>query len=68
MFDFNEAPPITDADLAVAIAIVAEREEAQAAWLAAEAAHAAAADRADLDAMLAEEVQAQQDLRWACKG
>ena len=65
MFDFNEAPPITDADLTVAVALAEARDEAIAEWLEAEQADLDAADRI---AMLCEEVDAQQDLRWATKG
>ena len=63
MFFDNDTPTITDEDLEVVIWLVEEKEEATAAWLAGEE-----ADRADLDAMLKEEMEAQQDLRWATKG
>ena len=71
MFDFNEAPPVTDEYLEAAIAIVAEREEAQAAWLAGieeEEAHEEAVRAWHAASAFIEEVDAQQDLRWACKG
>jgi hypothetical protein len=67
MFDFNEAPTVTDADLVVSIALSEARDEAIAAWLDAER-EQANLDAADRLSMLCEEVDAQQDLRWATKG
>jgi hypothetical protein len=71
MFDFNEAPPVTDADLAVSIALAEEREEAIAAWLTAtqeEEDHEEAVRAWVAASAFIEEADAQQDLRWACKG
>jgi hypothetical protein len=59
MFNFEtEAPAITDADLAVSIALAEEREEAISASLAAE----------EDDGWLRDLAECQQDLRWATKG
>jgi hypothetical protein len=71
MFNETDAPPINDNDLAVSIALTEEREEARTAWLTAtqeEEDHAEAVRAWVAASAFIEEADAQQDLRWACKG